>query len=64
MIIELFYKALRILTIIIVVFAVMLLLSKILPFAGDIFNSIMSFFKAVFNNLFRLFEKLKDIIAV
>ncbi len=64
MIIELFYKALKTLGIIILIFFVILILTKALPFTLDLFNSIMNFLKNILSFVLKGFEKLKQNIIV
>lgn len=58
MIARLFYRAMRILTYILILFAAILLLSKLLPFAGEIFKGILNFFK----NIAKEFNRIKTLL--
>ena len=58
MMINLFYKTMRILTWIIIIIAVILVLSKLLPFIGDIFQSITKLIKGFADKL----SSVKDLI--
>ena len=58
MMINLFYKTMRILTWIIIIIAVILVLSKLLPFIGDIFQSITKLIKGFADKL----SSVKDLV--
>lgn len=58
MMLNLFYKTMRILTWIIIIMAVIFILSKLLPFIGDVINFITNIFKGFMNKL----DSLKDFI--
>lgn len=58
MMLNLFYKTMRILTWIIIIMAVIFILSKLLPFIGDVINFITNMFKGFMNKL----DSLKDFI--
>lgn len=51
MIWTLFYKACRILTIVIIAFLIILALSRFLPFIGSIFTKISSTISSIFNGI-------------
>lgn len=56
--INLFYKTMRVLTWIIIIIAVILVLSKLLPFIGDIFQSITKLIKGFADKL----SSVKDLV--
>ena len=58
MILNLFYKAMRIITWIIIIMAVIFLISKLLPVIGDI----LSFITKAIENIFHKLDSLKDIV--
>lgn len=58
MMINLFYKTMRILTWIIIIIAVILVLSKLLPFIGDIFQTITKLIKGFADKL----SSVKDLV--
>ncbi|OJF76968.1 MAG: hypothetical protein BKP49_05210 [Treponema sp. CETP13] len=58
MMINLFYKTMRILTWIIIIIAIILVLSKLLPFIGDIFQTITKLIKGFADKL----SSVKDLI--
>lgn len=58
MMINLFYKTMRILTWIIIIIAIILVLSKLLPFIGDIFQSITKLIKGFADKL----SSVKDLV--
>lgn len=58
MILNLFYKAMRIITWIIIIMAVIFLISKLLPVIGDIF----SFITKSIENIFHKLDSLKDMV--
>ena len=58
MILNLFYKAMRIITWIIIIMAVMFLISKLLPVIGDIFSFITKAIEIIFHKL----DSLKDMV--
>lgn len=58
MILNLFYKAMRIITWIIIIMAVIFLISKLLPVIGDIF----SFITKTIENIFHKLDSLKDMV--
>lgn len=58
MMINLFYKTMRILTLIIIIIAIILVLSKLLPFIGDIFQTITKLIKGFADKL----SSVKDLV--
>ena len=58
MMINLFYKTMRILTWIIIIIAIILVLSKLLPFIGDIFQTITKLIKGFADKL----SSVKDMV--
>lgn len=58
MILKLFYKAMRILTWIIIIMAIIFVISKVLPFIGDVFNYITNAISGLFHKL----DVFKDLI--
>lgn len=58
MMINLFYKTMRILTWIIIIIAVILILSKLMPFIGDIFQYITKLIKGFADKL----SSVKDLV--
>lgn len=48
---NLFYKACRFLTYVIIIFTIILILSKVLPLASDVADKIIHGIKNIFNNL-------------
>ncbi len=58
MMINLFYKTIRILTWIIIIIAIILVLSKLLPFIGDIFQTITKLIKGFADKL----SSVKDLV--
>ncbi len=56
--INLFYKTMRILTWIIIIIAIILVLSKLLPFIGDIFQTITKLIKGFADKL----SSVKDLV--
>lgn len=58
MMINLFYKTMKKLTWIIIIIAVILVLSKLLPFIGDIFQSITKLIKGFADKL----SSVKDLV--
>ncbi len=58
MMINLFYKTMRILTWIIIIIAIILVLSKLLPFIGDIFQTITKLIKGFADKL----SSVKDLV--
>ncbi len=58
MMINLFYKTIRILTWIIIIIAIILVLSKLLPFVGDIFQTITKLIKGFADKL----SSVKDLV--
>lgn len=59
MMINLFYKTMRILTWIIIIIAIILVLSKLLPFIGDIFQSITKLIKGFADKLYSVKDLVK-----
>ena len=60
MMINLFYKTIRILTWIIIIIAIILVLSKLLPFIGDIFQTITKLIKGFADKL----SSVKDLVML
>ena len=58
MMINLFYKTMRILTWIIIIIAIILVLSKLLPFIGDIFQTITKLIKGFADKM----SSVKDLV--
>ena len=58
MILNLFYKAMRIITWIIIIMTVIFLISKLLPVIGDI----LSFITKAIENIFLYLDSLKDMV--
>ena len=58
MMINLFYKTMRILTWIIIIIAIILVLSKLLPFIGDIFQTSTKLIKGFADKL----SSVKDLV--
>lgn len=64
MIAEIICRALRILSIIIIGFAALLVLSRLLPAAGEALDSFLNFFGRIFSGLLGELEKLKSLVSV
>lgn len=58
MILRLFYKAMRIITWIIIIMSVIFITSKLLPIIGDVFNAIIKTIEGFFHKI----ASLKDIV--